>query len=99
MRILLGSGHAAGPQHFAVEPDILALGRIRAVGSHAFWPTIFAIDSQQPIRVLDPYRESMGGGSAPPDYHFLDARQLPTEEKQRFPFIANWTTTSTICWC
>ena len=43
------------------------------------------------IRVLDPYRASLGAGAAPPDYHFLDARQLSTEERERFPFIANWT--------
>ncbi len=74
-----------------LNPTYWHLGAFVLLDRHAFWPTIFAIDSQQPIRVLDPYRESMGGGSAPPDYHFLDARQLPTEEKQRFPFIANWT--------
>jgi hypothetical protein len=43
------------------------------------------------IRVLDPYRASLGARAAPPDYHFLDARQLSTEERERFPFIANWT--------
>jgi hypothetical protein len=74
-----------------LNPTYWHLGAFALLDRHAFWPTIFAIDSQQPIRVLDPYRANMGAGSAPPDYRFLDAAQLPEEEKQRFPFLANWT--------
>jgi hypothetical protein len=74
-----------------LNPTYWHLGAFVLLDRHAFWPTIFAIDSQQPIRVLDPYRANLGAGAAPPDYHFLDARHLPNEERQRFPFIANWT--------
>jgi len=74
-----------------LNPTYWHLAAFVLLDRHAFWPTIFAVDSQQPIRVLYPYRASLGAGAAPPDYHFLDARQLSTEEKQRFPFIADWT--------
>jgi hypothetical protein len=57
----------------------------------AFWPTIFAIDAQQPIRVLEPYRANMGAGAVPPNYQFLAAPNLPADEMRHFPFIANWS--------
>jgi hypothetical protein len=56
----------------------------------AFWPTIFAIDVQQPMRVREPYLESLGLGTGPPDYEFLGPHPMSEEEKERYPFLEGW---------
>jgi hypothetical protein len=56
----------------------------------AFWPTIFAIDAQQPIRVKPPYRDILGVGSGPPDYKWLEADNRPANALENYPFLQNW---------
>jgi hypothetical protein len=74
-----------------LNPTYWHLAAFVMLDRRAFWPTIFAIDAQQPIRVLDPYRANMGAGAVPPNYRFLAARDLPSDEMRHFPFIANWS--------
>jgi hypothetical protein len=58
---------------------------------HAFWPTVFASDTQQPIRVQEPYRELQAINSPPPNYVELATTQIPPSELKRFPFLRDWT--------
>jgi hypothetical protein len=74
-----------------LNPTYWHLAAFVTLDRRAFWPTVFAIDAQQPIRVLDPYRANMGSGAVPPNYEFLAARNLPADEMRLFPFIANWS--------
>jgi hypothetical protein len=57
----------------------------------AFWPTVFASDTQQPIRVQEPYRELQAIDSPPPNYAELATTQIPPSELKRFPFLQDWT--------
>jgi len=74
-----------------LNPTYWHLAAFVTLDRRAFWPTIFAIDAQQPIRVLDPYRANLGSGAVPPNYQFLAARNLPADEMRHFPFIENWS--------
>jgi hypothetical protein len=56
----------------------------------AFWPSIFANDTQQPIRVREPYTQVLGTGSAPPDYQLLGSVQMSAAEAKQFPFLPHW---------
>jgi hypothetical protein len=57
---------------------------------HAFWSNIFAVGSQQPIRVKQPYSDLLAIESPPPNYAELTAKQIPPQELKRFPFLADW---------
>jgi hypothetical protein len=57
---------------------------------HAFWPTIFAEESQQPIAVNEPYRELTNGGNAPPNYIYLATPRVPDSELAKFPSLIDW---------
>jgi hypothetical protein len=74
-----------------LNPTYWHLAAFVVLDRRAFWPTIFAIDAQQPIRVLEPYRANMGAGAVPPNYQFLAAQNLAPDEMRHFPFIANWS--------
>ncbi len=57
---------------------------------HAFWPNIFAEDSQQPISINEPYRDLEAVRSPPLNYTDLALRQVPETELARFPFLPDW---------
>jgi hypothetical protein len=73
-----------------LNPTYWHLASFVLLDRRAFWPTIFAIDVQQPIRVREPYLEILGLGTGPPDYEFLGPRAMSKEEKGRYPFLADW---------
>jgi hypothetical protein len=89
------------PTWFAMMPPSRRLPELTATYWHlasfvlldrrAFWPTVFAADGEQPIRVEEPYRELQAVDSPPPDYAELAMKQVPSSELKRFPFLQDWT--------
>jgi hypothetical protein len=73
-----------------LNPTFWHLASFVLLDRRAFWPSIFANDTQQPIRVRGPYIECLGTGSAPPDYQLLGSVQMSADEAQRFPFLPHW---------
>jgi hypothetical protein len=73
-----------------LNPTFWHLASFVLLDRRAFWPSIFANDTQQPIRVRDPYTESLGTGAAPPDYQLLGSSQMSADEAERFPFLPHW---------
>lgn len=57
---------------------------------HAFWPNIFAEESQQPIAINEPYRQLEAVRSPPLNYLDLAMHQVPESELAHFPFLTNW---------
>ena len=56
-----------------------------------FTDTMFANPSQQPVRVLPPYRALMNvQDSALPDYTLLDAARLSAVQQSKFPYLQDW---------
>ncbi len=56
----------------------------------AFWPLLFTIPGQQPLRVLPPYEQiSMQIGSVP-SYRLLGTEPLSRTERILFPYLAGW---------
>jgi hypothetical protein len=73
-----------------LNPTFWHLASFVLLDRRAFWPSIFANDTQQPIRVREPYTESLGTGAAPPDYQLLGSLQMSADEAERFPFLSHW---------
>jgi hypothetical protein len=73
-----------------LNPTYWHLASFVLLDRHAFWPTIFATDVQQPIRVREPYLKIVGLGTGPPDYEFLGPRSMTEVEKERYPFVNGW---------
>jgi hypothetical protein len=73
-----------------LNPTYWHLASFVLLDRHAFWPTIFATDVQQPIRVREPYLKIVGLGTGPPDYQFLGPRSMTEAEKERYPFVDSW---------
>jgi len=75
-------------------PDVAAtywhLASFVLLDRHAFWPNIFAEESQQPIAINEPYRQLEAVRSPPLNYIDLAMRQVPESELARFPFLADW---------
>jgi hypothetical protein len=57
---------------------------------HAFWPNIFAEESQQPISITQPYRELEAVRSPPLNYLDLTVSHVPQAELEHFPYLADW---------
>jgi hypothetical protein len=57
---------------------------------HAFWPNIFAEESQQPIAITAPYRELEAVRSPPLNYMDLTMSRVPDQELEHFPYLVNW---------
>ena len=60
------------------------------IDRHAFWPNIFAEDSQQPIAIKEPYRDLKAVDSPPVNYTYLALDEIPPIELKRFPFLTAW---------
>jgi hypothetical protein len=73
-----------------LNPTYWHLASFVLLDKRAFWPTIFATDVQQPIRVREPYLKIVGLGTGPPDYQFLGPRSMTEAEKERYPFLDGW---------
>ncbi len=65
-------------------PALLVLDR------HAFWPLLFADPSQQPIRVLAPYRALSVPVGVVPSYDLLAEPALTQAQAERFPYLRDW---------
>jgi hypothetical protein len=57
---------------------------------HAFWPNIFAEESQQPIAIQEPYRDLEAVRSPPLHYTDLAMSQVPPIELEHFPYLTGW---------
>jgi hypothetical protein len=73
-----------------LNPTYWHLASFVLLDRRAFWPTIFATDVQQPIRVREPYLKIVGLGTGPPDCQFLGPRAMTEAEKERYPFVDGW---------
>jgi hypothetical protein len=68
-------------------PGLLVIER------RAFWPLLFALPSQHPVRVLSPYRFISIGAGEVPDYSLLAKDQLSAKELTAFPYLSHWRAT------
>src|SRR5262249_25828642 len=73
-----------------LTPTYWHLASFVLLDRRAFWETIFSEESQQPIQIKEPYRESRAIESPPPNYTELASTTIRPEELQRFPFLADW---------
>ena len=73
-----------------VNPTYWHLASFVLLDHRAFWPSIFAIDTQQPIRVRQPYLDALGIGAAPPNYQLLGSLKMSANETERYPFLPDW---------
>ena len=58
----------------------------------AYWPLLFAVPSQHPVRVLSSYRPTPVNSGELPDYSLLAKDQLSANELRAFPYFAEWST-------
>jgi hypothetical protein len=58
---------------------------------HALWPNMFTMETQQAIRVKEPYRDILGANAPPPNYAELARLPVPPEESARYPFLVDWS--------
>jgi hypothetical protein len=56
----------------------------------AFSPLLFSSPTQQPIRVLEPYREISVPSGYPPDYTLLATTKPTGEDSEKFPYLRDW---------
>jgi hypothetical protein len=73
-----------------VAPTYWHLASFVLLDRHAFWPNIFAEESQQPITINEPYRDLVAVRSPPPNYVDLAMDQAPHSELARFPYLTDW---------
>jgi hypothetical protein len=73
-----------------LNPTYWHLASFVLLDRRAFWPSIFAIETQQPIRVRPPYLYALGIGAAPPNYQLLGSLKMSANEAARFPFLLDW---------
>ena len=59
----------------------------------AFWPLLFTIPGQQPLRVLPPYEQISRQIGLLPSYHLLGAERLSDTERNFFPYFIGWQKT------
>jgi hypothetical protein len=74
-----------------LNPTYWHLAAFVLLDHQAFWPTIFAMDTQQPIQVREPYRDILGLGTGPPDYQELVGAEILPADLERFPFLVDWS--------
>lgn len=65
------------------------LGALLLIEHKAFWPLLFT-DTQQPVRVKDPYRKISMPGALVPNYLDLKDKTIPQQEFQQAPYLKNW---------
>jgi hypothetical protein len=73
-----------------VAPTYWHLASFVLLDRHAFWPNIFAEESQQPIVISEPYRELEAIRSPPLNYTDLTMSHVPEEELAHFPYLTDW---------
>jgi hypothetical protein len=73
-----------------VAPTYWHLASFVLLDRHAFWPNIFAEESQQPIAINEPYRELEAVRSPPLNYTDLSMSHVPEEELAHFPYLTDW---------
>jgi hypothetical protein len=73
-----------------VSPTYWHMASFVLLDRHAFWPSIFAQESQQPITINEPYRGLTSSGHPPPNYLYLAMPQVPEKELDTFPFLTDW---------
>jgi hypothetical protein len=73
-----------------VAPTYWHLASFVLLDRHAFWPNIFAEESQQPIAIKEPYRELEAVRSPPLNYTDLSMSEVPEEELAHFPYLRDW---------
>jgi hypothetical protein len=73
-----------------VSPTYWHMASFVLLDRHAFWPSIFAEESQQPIAINEPYRELTTSGHPPPNYLYLAMPKVPAKELAIFPFLTDW---------
>jgi hypothetical protein len=73
-----------------VAPTYWHLASFVLLDRHAFWPNIFAEESQQPIAIREPYRDLEAVRSPPLHYTDLAMSQVPPIELEHFPYLTGW---------
>lgn len=66
------------------------LGALVALERRAFVPLLFAVRSQQPLRVKPPYDRFAAAASAPPDYRLLARDRWTEDELEQAPYLPLW---------
>lgn len=56
----------------------------------AFWPLMYAVKGQQPIRLLPPYDRMNPGVNAPPPHQLLGTNGRSTWWEGQAPYLAHW---------
>jgi hypothetical protein len=74
-----------------LTPTYWHLASFVLLDRRAFWETIFSVDSQQPIRIEEPYRDLRAIESPPPNYISLATTHIPAADLERFPFLVDWS--------
>jgi hypothetical protein len=71
-------------------PACLHVPSLLLIERRAFWPFLFSVPWEQPVRVLPPYdRLSIGVGDVP-DYRLLKLRSYPPPVRKAFPYLPDW---------
>jgi hypothetical protein len=73
-----------------VAPTYWHLASFVLLDRHAFWPNIFAEESQQPIAIIAPYRELEAVRSPPLNYLDLTMSRVADQELEHFPYLVDW---------
>ena len=91
---------ASAPAYWAQAPRGRKLNFLALADMHmpaflvferrAFWPLLFAVETQQPLVVLPPYRQISKPVGRLPDYHLLGEDNLPANLQSSYPYLANW---------
>jgi hypothetical protein len=73
-----------------LAPTYWHLASFVLLDRHAFWPNIFAEESQQPIAIIAPYRELEAVRSPPLNYLDLTLSRVADQELEHFPYLVDW---------
>ena len=68
----------------------LHVGALLTIERHAFWPFLFADPTQQPIRLLPPFRELAEQTRNIPNARQLNGRGLTSADLAAFPIATRW---------
>lgn len=74
------------------SPTYEHLPALLVIERQAFWPLMYIVSGQQPIRLLPPYDRLNPKLNAPPPYRVLEDDGRRTEWEDYAPYLAHWRT-------
>jgi hypothetical protein len=98
--LVVSAERMATPEYWRRAPRSRVIARFMTVHSHlgalatlerrAFIPLLFAVRSQQPLRVKSPNDRLAAAASAPPDYRLLARERWSEDELEFAPYLPLW---------